>query len=189
MFKIILHDITSYMGSYFFRSLLLGLVCAIILFIVLTQLKKKGRYDGSKDRIRDKTIAFFLGIVYGYMVVGITFLCREPVFERVVALRPFSAPVGNPRLWAYQVENIIMFIPYGCIFPILIGSFEKWYRCLYLGIISSVLIETVQYITARGKAQVDDVLLNSAGMMIGWLIFTILATAHRKKKEKTESDV
>ena len=74
-----------------------------------------------------------------------------------------------------------MFIPYGFILPILIGYFEKWYRCILAGIFSSVLIEAMQYMSARGKAQTDDVMLNTFGMMIGWVIFTIVAVVYRKK--------
>lgn len=186
MFKIIISDITNYMGIYFGKSILLGVVCASILFLILSFLRKKNLYDGSMARIKDKTIAFFLGIVYGYMVVGITFLCREPVFEREVSLIPFSAPLGNARLLAYFFENIMMFMPYGFIVPVLLGYFEKMRRCLILGVVSSVMIEVIQYVTARGKAQTDDVLLNTAGMMIGWVIFTVIAHIYRKRKKKEE---
>lgn len=175
------------MGIYFGRSIILGVVCASILFLILSYLRKKNIYDGSKARIRDKSLAFFFGIVYGYMVVGITFLCREPVFEQQISLIPFSSPLGNARLLAYFFENIIMFIPYGFIMPILFGYFEKMRRCIVLGMISSVLIETFQYITARGKAQIDDVLLNTSGMMIGWILFTLVAHSYRKKHGKKEA--
>lgn len=183
---IIFSDIANYLDTYFLRSVFLGLVCSLLLFLVLSFCRRRGKYNGSKARIVDKTIAFFFGIVYGYMVLGITFLCREPIFDQVIAFRPFSAPVGNPRLWAYFVENIIMFIPYGFILPILLSYFEKWYRCLLAGLISSVMIEMLQYATMRGKAQTDDVMLNTAGMMIGWLIFTLVASAYRKKHKKEE---
>ena len=186
MFKIIISDITNYMGIYFGRSILLGVVCALILFGILTFLRKKNKYDGSKTRIKDKTLAFFFGIVYGYMVVGITFLCREPVFDQVISFIPFSSPLGNARLLAYFFENIIMFIPYGFIMPVLFGYFEKWNRCLLLGILSSIAIEASQFITARGKAQVDDVPLNSAGMMVGWVAFTVVAHLYRTRKKKED---
>ena len=184
MLKIIFADITNYMGKYFIKSVLLGVICSVLLFVVLNLMKKSRKYDGSEIRIVDKTIAFFLGIVYAYMVIGITFLCREPIFEQVISFRPFSAPVGNPRLWAYLVENIIMFIPYGMLIPILFGYFEKWYRCLFLGIISSLVIETAQFISARGKPQIDDIMLNTSGMMIGWLLFSLIARSYRMRKLK-----
>lgn len=184
MWMIILNDIANYMDTYFLRSVFVGLACAIILYLVLSLCRRSGKYDGSRARIVDKSIAFFFGIVYSYLVLGVTYLCREPVFEQVISFRPFSAPLGNPRLWAYFVENIIMFLPYGFILPILIGYFEKWYRCLFAGIISSAFIEAIQYMSARGKAQIDDVLLNTFGMMLGWVIFTVIAFIYRKKHKK-----
>lgn len=187
MLKIIVSDISNYMGIYFGRSLLLGGIGAIVLLIIFLLVKKFQLYNGSYTRIAEKTIAMFLGIVYGYMVVGITFLCREPIFEKTISFVPFSAPLGNPRLWAYFFENIMMFVPYGIIIPILSSYMERWYSCLVLGICSSILIECSQYVTSRGKAQIDDVLLNSAGMLIGWIIFRLISKAHKKRLEKKEN--
>lgn len=187
MLKIIMSDISNYMGIYFGRSLLLGTIGAVALLVILLLVKKAKLYKGTTARIIEKTIALFFGIVYGYMVFGITFLCREPVFEKKVSIVPFSSPLGNPRLWAYFVENIMMFVPYGIIIPILSSYVEKWYSCLILGMVSSILIEWGQYTTSRGKAQIDDVLLNTAGMMIGWFIFRALARFHKKQTTKKEN--
>lgn len=175
------------MGIYFGRSLVIGLIVALVLLAILLLVKKADKYHGSYGRITEKTIALFLGIVYGYMVFGITFLCREPVFAKTVSLIPFSAPLGNSRLWAYFVENIMMFVPYGIIIPILSSYVERWYSCLVLGMISSIFIEWGQYTTQRGKAQVDDVILNTAGMMIGWCIFRVISKVHKKRKDKKEN--
>lgn len=179
MLAIILDDISNYMHSYFLKSICLGLVCASAMLLILTVLKRIDTVDRSEHRVVIKTVAFFLWIVYGYMVLGITFLCRAPIFGRQLSLVPFSTPTGNTRLMAYQVENILMFIPYGILMPILLSACRKWYLCLLTGVISSICIETLQYMTMRGKAQIDDVLLNSAGMMIGWAIIHII---YRKKK-------
>lgn len=180
MLEIIFSDISNYMDSYFLKSIALGLICAFVMLTLLNAFKRLEKDEISERRIIVKTTAFFLWIVYGYMVLGIAFLCRKPIFGRQLSLIPFSTPVGNARLLAYQVENILMFIPYGMIIPVLSTYCKKWYWCLLGGIFSSISIEVLQYMTMRGKAQIDDVLLNAAGTMIGWCIIKLLGRWHRR---------
>jgi len=187
MFKIILSDINSFMDIYFIKSICLGLFFSLMLLCILSILRVKGVYRHSERRVVIKTLAFFLWIIYGYMVLGITYLCREPIYKRRISLIPFTTPAGNTRLLAFQVENVLMFIPYGVLLPVLIGYCRKWYTCLAAGIISSLFIEIAQYITYRGQAQIDDLLMNSAGTMIGWLIFQFVARSYKGHIKNVEN--
>ncbi len=102
-------------------------------------------------------------------------------------LIPFTTPADNLRLMAFQVENVLMFIPYGVLIPVLISYCRKWYLCLAAGIISSLFIEVAQYVTYRGQAQTDDLLMNSAGMMIGWLIFIYASRSYKRQTDNNEA--
>lgn len=174
MFKIIIEDISNYMGSYFLKSIIMGLLCAFAMLCILTVFKSFDKEKADEKRIIIRTTAFFLWIVYGYMVLGITFLCRKPVFGHQLSLIPFTATTNNVRLMAYEIENILLFVPYGILIPALVEHCKKWFFCLIAGMVTSLSIETLQFMTMRGKAQMDDLLLNSAGTMIGWVIFMIV---------------
>lgn len=71
--------------------------------------------------------------------------------------------------------NIIMFIPYGLLTPLFMRE------CKYMGgkvvataALTSVLIEIFQYATAFGLCDIDDVILNVAGAMLGYAIYKLI---------------
>ena len=71
------------------------------------------------------------------------------------------------------VGNIIVFIPYGWL-GILDKRLTKLPLLAFLFITWICSIELTQYYTARGTADVDDVFLNTFGMLIGYIILQIV---------------
>ena len=65
------------------------------------------------------------------------------------------------------VGNILVFIPFGWI-GLLIKKLNNLPLLLFLFISGISVIELAQYYTARGTADVDDVFLNTFGMLIGY---------------------
>ena len=67
--------------------------------------------------------------------------------------------------------NIIMFIPIGFLIPLLWNTSFK--KVIIIGLCSSLFIELVQLFLARGT-DIDDVFLNTLGVFLGLLIYTLL---------------
>lgn len=65
--------------------------------------------------------------------------------------------------------NVVTFIPIG----LLLGSFKgmKWWHVLLIGLCLSMLIELLQLVLKRGLTEVDDVVHNVLGCMIGYWVF------------------
>lgn len=53
---------------------------------------------------------------------------------------------------------------------------------MFVGFVCSCGIELSQLITQRGYCQLDDVVTNTAGMLIGWIIWNRLNKFKRKIK-------
>ncbi|WP_312993270.1 VanZ family protein [Chryseobacterium flavum] len=90
----------------------------------------------------------------------------EPVMSTVEFIR-------NTILWKYIVfvilGNIIMFIPFGFLGWILPGF--KDLKTLLIAFVSSIVtVEALQYFTRMGILEVDDILLNTLGVYVGWLL-------------------
>lgn len=65
--------------------------------------------------------------------------------------------------------NILMFIPFGFLGWIIPGL--KNLKPLIFGFISCiVIVEALQYFTRMGIFEVDDIILNTFGVYIGWLL-------------------
>lgn len=65
------------------------------------------------------------------------------------------------------MENILFFIPFGELFP----WKEKWIVAFFEALVLSVLMEIAQYIFALGWCEIDDVISNMLGAMLGYWVF------------------
>ena len=66
--------------------------------------------------------------------------------------------------------NILMFVPGGFLIAAAFPQFRNWRRILILGAGCSLTIEVIQFLIGR-IADVDDVLMNSFGAVLGFVLF------------------
>ena len=74
--------------------------------------------------------------------------------------------------------NIILFIPAGFFPPMLFPKFRKWYGIIIPGLLWSLFIEISQLILNLAQLgnrsfDTDDIILNVAGAMLGYLIYKL----------------
>ena len=126
--------------------------------------------------LRNKSVVKkFLFAAYTIFIVWYTLLKREPrVAERVFmpelfwAIRGWLAGTPQGKVEAIQyVQNILFFIPYGLLFP----WKDNWKRVFVTALVLSVFIELSQIIFNLGWCEVDDVISNTLGAMIGYGIW------------------
>lgn len=77
--------------------------------------------------------------------------------------------------------NVILFIPIGFVVPLLWKTSGK--RTVLIGFSTSFFIETCQIFLARGT-DVDDLILNTAGVFMGFLLFRLLQKRHQGVLER-----
>lgn len=71
--------------------------------------------------------------------------------------------------------NVLMFIPYGILLPVIKKNHDKLIRTVLLsGCIFSICIEIFQYITGFGLCDIDDVIMNTLGVGIGFTIYKLV---------------
>lgn len=69
-----------------------------------------------------------------------------------------------------------MFIPFGFLAPMVFERMRKVRFCVFIGFLCSCGIELSQLITQRGYCQLDDVVTNTVGMLVGWGIWKMLSS-------------
>lgn len=125
---------------------------------------------GKKKIIKHRTpLAFFLA--YIFVIFCIAFLCREPGSRKDISLVLFETWGRTFHMHAMFIENIIMFIPLGVLLPILFRKFRSGWACVLTGFTCSCSIEILQHITQTGFLQLDDVVTNTTGTLLGWLVW------------------
>ncbi|RKD30123.1 hypothetical protein BET03_05185 [Thermohalobacter berrensis] len=70
--------------------------------------------------------------------------------------------------------NIIAFIPLGFILPFLIERLKKLSKIFIIAFIISLIFELIQLITGIGVFDVDDLILNVLGAILGFGIYNMI---------------
>lgn len=111
---------------------------------------------------------------YMYTLVMIVYYSREPGSRTGVADMVLWSTWGMTlQMHAYFIENIVLFIPFGLLFPLVFKNWMKWFT-IPVGALISAAIEYTQLITGRGYCQLDDFVTNTAGAAIGFFIYLML---------------
>ena len=69
--------------------------------------------------------------------------------------------------------NIIGFVPFGILVPTIWKSMRRAWIVIYLGFTISVMVECAQLLMSVGSCDIDDVILNTIGTAIGYIIYAI----------------
>ena len=99
----------------------------------------------------------------------LTFFSREPGSRTDVNMRLFGTWGTYAQAHAYVIENILLFVPFGIMFPMIGKKAGNIFICIIAAALFSIIIETMQYVTARGFCQMDDIVMNTLGALTGWL--------------------
>ena len=84
----------------------------------------------------------------------------------------FAAGVQSER---DQVTlNVILFLPFGILWDIIRENKSSLKECAVIGGLISLSVETMQYISARGVFDIEDLLTNIIGMIIGTVIIKVI---------------
>ena len=98
-----------------------------------------------------------------------------------VNLIPFSDPEYSK---VGYVLNVIMLMPFGFLAPTLFRDKRKLWKTALAGALFSILIEGSQLLNYR-STDVDDVILNTLGTVIGYGIYRLFSRLFRKDVGKT----
>lgn len=149
---------------------------------------KKSYYKTSKIKIfkyfRYILIAIYF-IIFLYAVFGIRFYPIVSFFHfspRMPSVRSY-----NLNIWQRYSDietlnewertfldidfwgNVLMFIPFPYAIHYLFGV-ERWWKLLLSGIFTSIVVEFLQFVFKIGIADINDVLTNTLGTDLGFLL-------------------
>lgn len=91
-----------------------------------------------------------------------------------INLIPFSSDMLSPSLlFSHTILNIILFMPFGFLLPVLWDRYEKVWRVIISGFIVIVVIELSQLLNSR-RMDIDDLILNLFGTICGVLLYKLI---------------
>ena len=78
------------------------------------------------------------------------------------------------------VGNVVAFIPFGMFLPWLYGKCRRFALTTMFSFEFSLLVETIQLVFKVGSFDVDDILLNTLGGMLGFLGYRVYVFVRKR---------
>ena len=158
-----------------------SLIFAVILIAIgvfCRKVRNKARY----------TLVILL-VEYLFVVVCSTIICRGHQSFKYAKLElvPFWTykavveKVPGVSVWDI-ILNVVLFVPLGLLIKLIYPAISLG-KIVIVAVFCSLFIETSQFVFEKGIAQIDDVMHNTIGAAIGWLLsYGILSLCCRKRK-------
>ncbi len=78
--------------------------------------------------------------------------------------------------------NILIFMPFGGLVALLLHPRERWYLSTLLGLELSLCVELIQLAARIGCFDVDDLILNTTGALLGYWVYKLWKRFYPGKK-------
>lgn len=88
--------------------------------------------------------------------------------------------LGHFAVFINLAGNVLAFVPFGFILPILCRSARGFFRMGLFTFEFSLLVETIQLVSKVGSFDVDDLILNTLGGLAGYLAYALSDYVRRK---------
>jgi glycopeptide antibiotics resistance protein len=130
--------------------------------------------------------ALFLG-AWLLAMLAFTLRAAHPLPGQVITdnLVPFAtvriylAHVDSPFWQSQLVGNLLLLLPLGLLGPLALPWLGRWWRVLLVAVLLSTSIELTQLVVPERSADVDDVLLNAIGALLGYFLLHTLGLRPR----------
>jgi len=104
------------------------------------------------------------------------------LFREIKRYIAYRETIGMDYFIINIVGNVVAFMPFGFLVPVMYREqrkgvsyrghyFQSFLFVTFFGLLSSLAIETIQLISRVGSFDVDDMFLNTVGVMLGYLCY------------------
>lgn len=101
------------------------------------------------------------------------------LFKEIRRFITYREQLGMFAVFANLFGNILIFVPYG--FFISMAALRRgFFKTLFCSFGLSLCVEIVQLFTRVGSFDVDDILLNTIGGVLGYILFVICNAIRRR---------
>lgn len=147
----------------------LGWVITVIYLIFLTYFLFFSDYFGRGSHAQEG---------YAYNLIPFKEIRRYILYLHVVGIRSFCLNI---------VGNILGFMPMGFFLPIISRRSRFWFNTALLCFLFSLCVETAQLVFKVGSFDVDDMILNTAGGILGYILYKIVQHIRVRRKMRAKA--
>lgn len=126
-------------------------------------------------------LIYFLFVAewYGRTEISEEYRYNLELFKEIKRFITYREQLGTFVVAANLLGNILIFVPYG-FFVSVAGRTRGFFKTFFFSMFLSLAVETVQLIARVGSFDVDDILLNTIGGVLGYILFVLCNGIRRK---------
>lgn len=110
------------------------------------------------------------------------------LFKEIRRFYVYRKQLGRKAVILNLWGNVAGFLPFGFFFPVISKRGRTWYRTCLLGFLLSLAIEATQLAFRVGSFDVDDLLLNTIGGILGFFCYRWVQKIRVRRKLGAEKD-
>ena len=173
----------------------ISFIFSAILFTIVWMIFRVNYYKKNKPINRIREIFINLFFIYFLILVNLTlfkygdlmidfdnrfYINYIPLVETI---KMFNNNFTDIHTALYNViGNILLFIPLGFGIPLFFNKKNKLFKIILYGFTASLFIESIQIFTPNNFTDIDDIIFNTFGSVLGFLIFNIIYMIFKKTK-------
>ena len=143
-------------------------------------MSKKTGNSASSRQLLLVYCAVMLWLLFGWRYGATSELAQQHININLVPLHTIKQYISLLEVSAYRdhavinlVGNVVVFIPLGYLLPRIWKWFHSIFRLLLSVTVIIILVEALQYITLLGSCDIDDLILNLLGTIIGYITWKL----------------
>ena len=106
------------------------------------------------------------------------------LFQEIGRYYGVGIRTGSWRLFLWNVVgNVCVFVPFGIFLPALFAKCQKLFSVFFFTLEFSLMVELIQLVTKVGSFDVDDLLLNTIGGILGYFLYKMFFRKKSKNRK------
>ncbi len=174
------------------KSYIIAMVVSFFLITILNFFLSK-----SSKKLKKKIVwqhYFFGYLLILYLMISLKEVVGFPCLSEWQRFSALNEPIFNPNinlvpfidgLQISDILNIIFFMPLGFLLPTLWSKHRELLPTLCYGLVFSIIIEFAQLFAHGRGTDINDLIMNTLGTILGWVIFKIIRNIFLKLSNKT----
>jgi glycopeptide antibiotics resistance protein len=100
----------------------------------------------------------------------------QVVYGNLIPFHTLAIYLDNLGSWFWirnALGNLVLLLPLGLLGPIALAALDRWWRIALVALLVSTAIELTQLLVPDRSADIDDVIVNVAGALLGYAMLKV----------------
>ncbi len=169
LYKLIYDNLIKNVVSMFENFIITIPLAIIIASGTAIIIRKRGENCAKFTKTKKISMVLFSSYISIIIQMALLFRTWGCIYE--IDLIPFNTPGGYLHIILYAFANTLVFLPLGILLPKIWECMQSIKMCLLAGFSLSLFIEVVQLTLRCGIFQTEDMIMNTVGAGVGYLIW------------------